>query len=107
MRIAILVFCTAFAMGAAADELCITKQKNAASYALAQELGVAVQGVEVIGFESGVWTEAVGGNVGSDSVVVRAGNRTNRRMTIKKYRVSARQVGETEDCAITGVEAQE
>jgi hypothetical protein len=32
----------------ALDELCLIKQKNAASFAIAQEIGVAVQGVEIL-----------------------------------------------------------
>lgn len=87
----------------ALDNLCITKQKNAASFKVAQELGVAVQGVEVTGFEYGVWTEAVGNNTGSDKVTVRVGNRLNRGMTIKSYEVAAKQVGATDDCNILSI----
>jgi len=84
----------------ALDKPCLTKQKNAASYTLAQEVGVPVQGVEVVGFAPGFWTEAMGNNTGSDRVTVSVGNRTNRGMTIKTYEVYAKQVGSSDDCNI-------
>lgn len=87
----------------ALDSLCVTKQKNAASFKLAQELGVPVQGVEVLGFEHGPWTEAVGNNTGSDRVTVRANNREDRAMTFKTYEVFAKQINTTADCNILDV----
>jgi len=87
----------------AIDSLCVTKQKNAASFQLAQKIGVSVQGAEIINFENGIWTEAVGNNVGSDNVTVRIGNRLDRAMTIKKYKVSVKQLGATDDCKILKV----
>lgn len=84
---------------------CSVKQKNVASYALAQEIGVPVQGAQVVGYEHGIWTEAVGNNVGSDTVVVRIGNRLNRGMTIKTYNVAAKQIGNTRDCNVTAVKS--
>lgn len=100
-----MILCVILSVSApvlATEGVCVTKQKNAASFALAQELGVAVQAVEVIGFDYGMWTEAVGNNVGSDQVTVRAGNRVNRAMTIKAYEVQARQIGATDDCDVIG-----
>lgn len=87
----------------AIDNPCVTKQKNAASFTLAQEIAVPVQGAEVVAFENGPWTEAMGNNSGSDSVTVRIGNRTNRGMTIKKFVVVAKQIGSSDDCNITKV----
>ncbi len=43
--VALLATTQAFAL----DSACMTKQKNAASFKLAQELAVAVQGAEIIG----------------------------------------------------------
>lgn len=83
--------------------LCAVKQRNAASYTLAQEIGVLVQGAEVIAFENGPWTEMSGNNNGVDYVTVRIGNRINRGMTIKKYEVAAKQIGTTDDCNIKSV----
>lgn len=81
----------------AADNPCVIKQKNAASFTFAQELGVAVQDVEVIDFEYGMWTEAIGDNTGSDKVTVRIGRKKI------KYKVDAEQIGRTDDCTILTV----
>ncbi len=84
----------------ALDSLCVTKQKNAASYTLAQEIGSSVQEAEVISFERRGWTRAMKNNNGSDNVTVRIGNRINRGMTIKTYNVSAKQIDSSNDCTI-------
>ena len=82
---------------------CVVKQKNAASYTLAQQVSVPVQGVLIIGFEHGIWTEAAMDNVGSDTVTVKVGNRETRDMVIKRFRVSAKQIGGTDNCNNPGV----
>ena len=102
MALSLSVSSVAFAL----DSPCVTKQKNAASFEVAQKLGVSVQGVEVLSFDHGAWTEAMGSNVGSDDVTVRTGNRTNRGMTIQTYTVSAKQIGMSDDCTVTRVTAQ-
>lgn len=85
------------------DSPCVTKQKNAASFAVAQELAVAVQGAEIINFEPGQWTEGMAENTGSNRVTVRIGNRVNRAMTIKKFDVHAKQIDASDDCNILGI----
>ena len=84
----------------ALDSLCLTKQKNAASFALAQEIGVEVQAAEVIRFTPGEWTASMSNNIGRDKITVRIGNRKNRGMTIKSYSVIAVQIGSSDDCII-------
>ena len=87
----------------ASDDLCVTKQKNAASFTLAQELVVPVQDVEVTAFENGVWTEAGRNDEGKDKVTVQASNRLNAEKTTKTFEVSARQIGATENCNVLNV----
>jgi len=86
----------------ATDNACVTKQKNAASYTLAQTLVVPVQKVKVVKFAYGMWTEAVGNNTGSDTVTVSAvvGNVE----LSETYEVSAKQLGTTANCDVTQVE---
>ncbi|MGE0632459.1 MAG: hypothetical protein AB7O96_08635 [Pseudobdellovibrionaceae bacterium] len=86
-----------------AETNCSIKQSNAASYELAQKIGVPVQNVEVIGYEPGPWTEAMGENTGSDKITVRVGNRENRGLTVVTYTVVAKQIGSTDDCRIIDV----
>lgn len=97
-----LIFASAPAF--ALDSLCVTKQKNAAIFALAQELVVPVGGVEVVEFRNGMWTEAAFNNTGTDLVVVSAGNRINRGITTKIIDVTAKQIGNSEDCNIVSVQ---
>jgi len=83
----------------ASDSPCVTKQKNAASFEIAQKLGVAVQSVEVVSFQGGPWTPSLSDNTGMDTVTVRAGSRTNEQVT-QKYQVFAEQIGATDDCKV-------
>ncbi len=87
----------------AANSSCGIKQENAASYTIAQEIGIAVQSVEVLVYIPGVWTEAVGNNAGSDVVEVKAPNKTTKDMVIKRYIVSAKQIGTSDDCNVISV----
>lgn len=104
MKFALIAFLSFSAsQSLALDNLCATKQKNAASFKLAQEIGVPVQGAQVTRYSHGVWSEAVGENVGSDQVTIRIGNRINRAMTIKTYEVFAKQIGTGADCNVLEV----
>jgi hypothetical protein len=87
----------------AADTECMTKQKNAASYQFALTEIIPVQDVKVVSIDHGAWTEAVGDNTGSNLVVVSGSGRVNARVKRKTYRVSAKQIGVSSDCNITGV----
>jgi hypothetical protein len=91
----------------AIDSPCQTKQQNAAAYELAQEEGVPVQGVEILNFEFGAWTEAAANNSGKDQVTVQVKTRINRTTTIRTYDVSAKQIGSSDDCKIKRVEEAE
>lgn len=104
---AVLVVSSALSYSAMAFEPCATKQRNAASFELAQTLGVPVQGASVVSFKQGLWTEMTGGNTGWAQVTVRAGNRVNRAITIETYVVRAMQIDDTSDCEITSVKVLE
>lgn len=101
MTIAAILISTTQAL--ALDNECTTKMKNAASFAIAQELAVPIQWAEVVDFQDGVWTEAVGNNSGSSTVEVRAGNRITRDLVFKSYVVYAKQIGTSADCNILEV----
>jgi len=98
---ALFVMIAILSIGAAqAESRCNVKQKNAASLKLADTLGILVQEVVVVGIQPGMWTEAVGENVGSNTVTVRG---TNARglSVIEMYNVAAKQIGATDDCKVT------
>ncbi len=102
----VLSFAFAFAAThafALEDSPCDTKQKNAASFELAQKIGAPVQSVEIIGFEFGSWTEAVGNNTGSDKVIVSVLNPANGLDVKSTFQVFAKQIGATADCNIRKV----
>lgn len=84
-------------------ETCHTKQKNAASFSLSQELQISVQQVRVTKFEGGGWTKMLGNNWGYDFVTVQAMNRSSTRLVSRKYEVRAQQIGMTDDCTIFSV----
>lgn len=83
------------------DTPCMIRQKNAASYELAQTLNVAVQSVKVVSFEYGIWTEMPGDNSGRDQVTVSA-KKDNKTYKVT-YVVTADQIGRTDDCTISGI----
>ncbi len=83
---------------------CSIKQSNAASFQLAQSEGQKVQKVFVVGYDYGMWTEMPGENSGSDDVTVTV--ETGIATRIQKYTVSAKQIGNSADCEITGIEAK-
>ncbi len=81
-----------------AGESCIQRQKTAALEAYASRLKVPVSSVKVLHFSPGIWTESVVNSAGSDFVTVAV-----NRMRGVTYRVSAKQIGSTADCVVTGV----
>lgn len=77
---------------------CSVRMQNAAVSSFAEELGRAVATIKILRFEMGGWTEAVGDNTGSGEVAVRFSKNINY------YRVSAKQVGTSNDCVVTKIE---
>jgi hypothetical protein len=90
-----------------ANRPCAIKQKNAASYELAQKIGISVQSVEVISLKGGGWTEAFGPNSGFDFVVVSGKNGTTGQVTTLRYQVDAKELDvemmNAQDCKVLKV----
>ena len=107
MKTYLILFAAALSTNAFGMELCKTKISNAASYELAQQVGVPVQGAEVIDYKYGIWTEAMSNNTGFDTVTVKIGDSQTRNFIIKRFGVSAQQVGSTDDCEILSVKELE
>ena len=85
----------------ASDNACTTKQKNAASFALAQREAAPVQKVFVAGMQPGMWTEMPGLNSGSDQVTLTL--ETASGTLFQVYEVAAKQIGTSADCDIVSV----
>ena len=84
-------------------EICTVKQKNAASFAFAQNKNIAVQEVNVANYLPGPWTEMTGNNTGVDSVVIVA--TIKGIVKVRAYAVEAHQIGSSSDCKILSVSA--
>ena len=84
------------------ESKCMLKQKNAASFALAQSQAGSVQKTNVVSFEYGMWTEMPQENSGSDAVTVTLETQAGTR--IQKYTVNAKQIGNSADCDIKSVD---
>ncbi|MCM2281465.1 MAG: hypothetical protein NDI61_06420 [Bdellovibrionaceae bacterium] len=85
------------AHGQVGETKCEVKSKNAASFQLAQEVGVPVQQIEVLMYEPGPWTDMFGENTGHNFVDVKLKDFEIR------YLVFGQQVGSSSDCQITKV----
>ncbi len=85
----------------ASDNACTIKQKNAASFALAQREAAPVQKVFVAGMQPGLWTEMPGLNSGSDEFTLTL--ETPSGTLFQVYEVAANQIGSTADCDIISV----
>ncbi len=79
-------------------DTCNDRMKTAAVIFHAGASGNKISKIKVIGITPGVWTEAVGNNVGSNSVTVKGANGK-----INFYDVSGKQIGTTDDCVVTDV----
>lgn len=90
---------------ALASEPCDTKMNNAASFELAQALGVPVQQVKVNEVVPGPWTKMTEDNHGSATITVEASAQGETSPKVATYRVEALQIGTSTDCNIIGVEA--
>ncbi|RYZ92587.1 MAG: hypothetical protein EOP06_03845 [Proteobacteria bacterium] len=98
MKALLLTFAMTFsATSVFASDVCNVKQTNAASFQLAQQLGIPVQSVSVVKFDEGQWTMMMYENSGSDDITVSS---SGNQIT---FRVSAKQIGDSEDCTVTGV----
>jgi hypothetical protein len=104
MTLALALSTQAFATSIQVDSACVTKQKNAASFQLAQEEAQPVNYAKVVAFNYGMWTEMPGENSGSDDITVTLETPAGTR--IQKYTVSAQQIGNSGNCSITGIEAK-
>lgn len=98
----LLVFAGTSPSALAEDTLCMIRQKNAAGYALAQKLGVPLQGAEILKFEYIAWTKEESHNIGTDRITVRLNDRSGRPLT-KIYEVSAKQIRASDNCNIVDV----
>lgn len=88
----------------ASQTVCSIKQENLASFNLAQELGVAVQRVRVIGLKNEIWQELTDTNIIKNTITVKSPNSLSRDLVIKSYVVSSKQIGPNGDCSILGIE---
>lgn len=84
----------------ALDSECEVKMQNAAAFELAQTLAVPVQGTDILKAGPFRMTRMSHNNTIGGTVIVRAGNRINRGMTVVEYAIRARQIGSSNDCTI-------
>lgn len=86
-----------------ASEKCAIKMENAAIFELAQSLPIPISNVFRVRNEGGAWTESIANNRGTAEVAVAREAASGDK--ISYYRVSAEQVGRSDDCKIVSVES--